>query len=70
MNMDICFWNMMIDNPNITVCATRYSTQDVPDVAFFINGQIWRGTWSQIDDSPTFWMVQITEREWRNILPN
>ena len=70
MNTPIMFWDLMVTDPKMTCCATRYSTNDVPDVVFWMpDGEMWRGTWSQIDNSPTFWMTRITPQQWHNILP-
>jgi hypothetical protein len=60
---------MLIDDMTISVMATRYSTNDVPDVIFFTVQGNFRGTWNQAENAPDFWMTPVTDNEIHNVTP-
>lgn len=52
---------------DVTVMPTRYSTDSVPDIIFFMNDTIYRATWSIGNENG--WVTRLTENEFHNIAP-
>jgi len=53
---------------DVTIIATRYSTDKTPDIIVWFGENAYRATWQQ--DSENVWLVHVTEREIKNVLPS